>query len=25
LAAPMQKNEYGRYLLELLRSEEFVL
>jgi glucose-1-phosphate thymidylyltransferase len=25
LAAPMRKNEYGRYLLELLRSEEFVL
>ncbi len=25
LAAPMRKNDYGRYLLELLRSEEFVL
>jgi glucose-1-phosphate thymidylyltransferase len=25
LAAPMEKNSYGQYLLELLRSEEFVL
>ena len=25
LAYPMSKNEYGRYLLELLRSEEFVV
>jgi glucose-1-phosphate thymidylyltransferase len=25
LAAPMQNNSYGQYLLELLRSEEFVL
>ena len=25
LAAPMRKNNYGRYLLEILRSEEFVV
>jgi glucose-1-phosphate thymidylyltransferase len=25
LAHPMRKNDYGRYLMELLRSEEFVL
>ena len=25
LARPMRKNDYGRYLLELLKSEEFVL